>query len=206
MSQERKIQWLHSKRVITRCIPWSDEPSEETDIYMYYKHGTHQCYTLFASKAKITTYRSLKWHFLAIYFLNQEYSDDKFLEHVFRFIADKENGFTTFFISKKTLNDIIEDVFAQGGEPPVNKIRKVIFKPPAWHFTLSEKLSIVGRLIGRVKLDKTILYQCMLDINDAGQKITVKRLSSLLGVTPRTIYRHMCDTLKQEKTILNEKL
>ncbi len=206
MSQERKIQWLHDKRVITRCIPWSDEPSEQTDLYMYYKQGTYQCYTLFASKAKITTYKSLKWHLLTIYFLNQDTAEDEFLESVFRFIADKENGFVTFFIKQRVLGEMINDVFMQGGDPPVNKIRKVIFKPPAWHLTLSEKLSIVGKLIGRNKLDKSTLYQCMLDINDAGQKITVKKLSSLLGVTQRTIYRNMCDTLNKEKQILNEEL
>ena len=46
----------------------------------------------------------------------------------------------------------------------------------------------------------------MLDINDEGQKITTKKLAELLNVTQRTIYRHMCDTLRTEKQILNEEL
>jgi len=101
---------------------------------------------------------------------------------------------------------MIRDVFDQGIDAPINKVRKVIFKPAAWHLTLSEKLSIVGKLIGRNKLTKETIYQCMLDINDANEKITIEKLAKLLNVTKRTIYRHMCDTLKQEKKILNEEL
>ena len=205
MSQKRKIQWLHDRRIITRCWPWSDKPSQETDQYMYYGNGTHQCYTLFASKAKITTYKSLKWHFLVIQFLNEGESEET-LESVFRFIANKENGFVTFFMKQKILDNMIRDVFDQGIDAPINKVRKVIFKPAAWHLTLSEKLSIVGKLIGRNKLTKETIYQCMLDINDANEKITIEKLAKLLNVTKRTIYRHMCDTLKQEKKILNEEL
>ena len=205
MSHDRKIKWLHDKRVITRCWPWEDLPSQETDLYMYYEGGTYQCYTLFASKAKITTYKSLKWHFLVLQFLNEDESQE-FIESIFRFIANKENGFVTFFIKQSVLSSMIENVFAMGVSTPVNKIRKVIFKPGAWHLTLSQKLSIVGKLIGRNKLNKEMLYQSMLDINDEGQKITTKKLAELLGVTQRTIYRHMCDTLRKEKQILNEEL
>ena len=205
MSHDRKIKWLHDRRVITRCNPWSDKPSQETDLYMYYNNGTHQCYTLFASKAKITTYKSLKWHFLVLQFLNEGENED-FLRSIYTFIANKENGFVTFFIKNKVLDKMIQDVFDQGIDPPVNKLRKVIFKPAAWGLSLSDKLSIVGKLIGRNKLDKTMLYQCMLDINDEGQKITTKKLAELLNVTQRTIYRHMCDTLRTEKQILNEEL
>jgi hypothetical protein len=172
---------------------------------MYYQEGTFQCYTLFASKAKITTYKSLKWHFLVLMFLNEDETAE-FMESIFRFIADKENGFVTFFIKQTVLNSMIENVLMSHGNPPVNKMRKVIFKPAAWHLTLSEKLSIVGKLIGRNKLNKEMLYQSMLDINDEGQSITTKKLANLLNVTQRTIYRHMCDTLRTEKQILNEEL
>jgi len=205
MSHDRNIKWLHDKRVITRCWPWEDLPSKETDLYMYYEGGTYQCYTLFASKAKITTYRSLKWHFLVLMFLNEDETTE-YMESIFRFIAEKENGFVTFFIKQTVLNSMIQNVFTTHGDPPVNKMRKVIFKPAAWHLTLSEKLSIVGKLIGRNKLNKETLYQSMLDINDEGQKITTKKLAELLNVTQRTIYRHMCDTLRTEKQILNEEL
>ena len=205
MSHDRKIKWLHDKRVITRCWPWEDLPSQETELYMYYETGTYQCYTLFASKAKITTYKSLKWHFLVLQFLNEDESQE-FIESVFRFIADKENGFVTFFMKQSILNSMITNVFDAGGNTPVNKMRKVIFKPAAWHLTLSQKLSIVGKLIGRNRLNKETLYQSMLDINDEGHKITTKQLADLLGVTQRTIYRNMCDTLRKEKQILNEEL
>ena len=99
MSHDRNIKWLNDRHVIYRRDPVSDLPTVETAHYKYYEDGTHECYHLFNSKAKITTYRSLKWHFYVLYFLNQ----DKGLlpTDVYEFIADKENGFVTFFISDK---------------------------------------------------------------------------------------------------------
>ena len=208
MSQEWNIKWLNDRRIFYRCDPWSDKPTIETNLYKFYEHGTHQCYTLFASKAKITTYKSLKWHLLALFYLNQdnEYSLSPFFEHVARFIANKDNGFVTFFISEKALNDMIIDVYQNGGDPPKNKLRKIIFKPAAWPLSLSEKLSIVGTLIGRSSIDTEMIYQTMLDLHDMGKKITIGRIAGLLDCSTRTIYRHMCDDLKKEKQILNEEV
>ena len=208
MSQERNIKWLNDRRIFYRCDPWSDKPTIETNLYKFYEHGTHQCYTLFASKAKITTYKSLKWHLLALFYLNQdnEYSLSPFFEHVARFIANKDNGFVTFFISEKALNDMIIDVYQNGGDPPKNKLRKIIFKPAAWPLSLSEKLSIVGTLIGRSSIDTEMIYQTMLDLHEMGKKITIGRIAGLLDCSTRTIYRHMCDDLKKEKQILNEEV
>ena len=208
MSYDRNIKWLNDRRVIYRREPVSDIPTIETDKYMFYENGTYQHYHLFNSKAKITTYRSLKWHILVIYHLNKDnkYSLSPFFEHVARFVANKENGFVTFFISQKVLNDMINDVYKQDSEDsPKNKLRKVIFKIHSG-LNLSEKLKIVGKLIGRSKLDKEQIYECMLDLNHMGKKITVSRIAGLLDCSARTIYRHMCNDLKHEKYILNEEV
>ena len=204
MSQERNIKWLNDRRVVYRQFPINDIPTIETNKYMFFENGTYEHYSLFNTKAKITTYKSLKWHFLVLYYLNQE--NGLLPSRVYEFIADKENGFVTFFISKKVLNDMIDDVFKIGGEPPVNKIRKVIFKDYSM-LTISEKLSIVGKLIGRSsRVDVESIYQCMLDINDFGKHICISRIAGLLNVSKRTIYRHINDELKQEIKILNEEI
>jgi len=204
MSYDRNIKWLNDRRVIYRREPVNDIPTIETDQYMFYENGTYQHYHLFNSKAKITTYRSLKWHMLVLLYLNID-NDSMHLDRVFEFIANKENGFVTFFIKQKILNDMIEDVFNQGGDPPANKLRKVVFKPYSG-LNLSEKLKIVGKLIGRSKLDKEQIYECMLDLNHMGKKITISRIAGLLECSARTIYRHMCNDLKHEKYILNEEV
>ena len=204
MSQERKLKWLNNRRVIYRRDPITDIPTIETKQYKYYKNGTHECYHLFNNKAKITTYKSLKWHMLVLYYLNEELLDLEFAS-ICHFIADKENGFVTFFIKSKILHQMIKDVIAQGGDPPANKLRKVVFKPYSG-LDLSGKLKIVGQLIGRSSIDKDMIYQTMLDLNDFGKKITISRIAGLLNCSTRTVHRHMCDTLKQEKQILNEKL
>ena len=205
MSYERNLKWLNNRRIVYRRDPISDVPTIETDQYKYYENGTYQCYHLFNSKAKITTYKSLKWHMLVLYYLNEDIDDVDYFYDICRFIAKKENGFVTFFIKSRLLDDMIEDVINQGGDPPANKLRKVVFKPYSG-LDLSGKLKIVGQLIGRSSIDKEMIYETMLDLNDMGKKITIGRIAGLLDCSSRTIHRHMCDTLKQEKQKLNEEL
>ena len=213
MSQERNLKWLHDRRVRYARNPITDTPTESTDLYDYYAEGTYECYSLFRSKAKITTYKSLKWHFLVLYYLNYDgiegdhWSVEDDMTSVFKFIANKENGFVTFFIKTKILNSMIKEVFGVGDTPPRNRIRKVIFKPKAWSLTLSEKLSIVGKLIGRSKrIVEDDIYQCMLDLNDSKKKITIAKLAAMLKCTTRTIHRNMGNQLKLEKELLNNEL
>jgi len=204
MSQDRNLKWLNDRRIVYRRDPTTDVPTIETKQYKYYKDGTYQCYHLFNSKAKITTYKSLKWHMLVLYYLNQdnEYGLSPFFEHVARFIANKDNGFVTFFIKEKILDQMIIDVYNQGGDPPANKLRKVVFKPYSG-LDLSGKLKIVGQLIGRSSIDKYDIYDAMVEING---KITISKIAKLLCCSTRTVHRHMCDELKQEKQRLNEEV
>jgi len=206
MSQERNIKWLNDRRIIYRRDPTTDKPTVETKQYKYYADGTYQCYHLFNSKAKITTYKSLKWHMLVLYYLNMDNIINSDFITLARFISNKENGFVTFFIKNKLLENMIKDVLQQGGDPPANKLRKVVFKPYSG-LDLSGKLKIVGQLIGRSSnINDEVIYQTMLDINDFGKKITIGRLAGLLNCSSRTIHRHMCDELKREKLKLNEEI
>jgi len=208
MSQDRNLKWLNNRRIVYRRDPITDVPTIETEQYKYYADGTYECYHLFNSKAKITTYKSLKWHMLVLYYLNidgvdgDEISLEDDMRSVFKFIANKDNGFVTFFIKQKILNDMIEDVFNQGGDPPANKLRKVVFKPYSG-LDLSGKLKIVGQLIGRPSIDKYDIYDAMVEVDG---KITISKIAKLLSCSTRTVHRHMSDDLKREKQILNEKL
>jgi hypothetical protein len=204
MSQKRNIQWLNEQKVVYRQMPINDIATIETDKYMFFENGTYEHYCLFNTKAKITTYKSLKWHYLVLYYLNQD--NGLLPSHVYEFIADKDNGFVTFFISDKKLNAMIDDVFATGGDPPKNKLRKVIFKDFCM-LDVSQKLKIVGKLIGRKNtVDAEAIYQCMLDINELGNKITWSKVASILNCSTRTVHRNLNDSLKNEKILLNEEI
>jgi len=206
MSQERNLKWLDNKRVIYYRNPITDLPSESTDLYDYYAEGTYQCYSLFRSKAKITTYKSLKWHMLVLRYLNDNLLDIEF-SSICHFLADKDNGFVTFFIKSKVLHKMIKEVLGVGDTPPKNRIRKVIFKPAAYHLTLSEKLSIVGALIGRSKMvTQDMIYDAMLSINEKQNKITYNKLANYFNCSTRTIYRNIGNQLKLEKELLNKEL
>ena len=205
MSQiERNIKFLNDRKVVYRQMPTSDTPSLKHKYYDFYEEGTYQCYELFRSKAKITTYKSLKWHLLVLWYLNPDWDQDMF-ENYSEFIANKLNGFITFSISSKFLTNMIYEIsMLDLEEPPKNKLRKVIFNDFTG-LTTSEKLSIVGKLIGRGKLiQEDDIYQCMLNLNDDGEKITISRLASLLECSSRTIHRCMSHELKKEKELLNK--
>jgi hypothetical protein len=207
MSQyQRNLDLLNRRRVVYRREPITDVPDIENDKYMFYENGTYQCYDLFKSTAKITTYKSLKWHLIVIWYLNPSLDQDDFML-IAELIAEKTNGFVSFSMHEELLRKIVYDVsMLDLDEPPKNKLRKVIFK---LHCGLAkeEKLSIVGQLIGRSnKIHPDDIYACMIDLHDLREKITIRRLSELLRVSSRTIHRHMCIELKREKEILNQQI
>ena len=194
----RKIQWVRD--------PINDRPSMKHKDYNYYEDGTHEYYSLFRSRAKITTYKSFKWHLLVLWYLNPQLDPDDFAD-LCEYIADKSKGFITFTVPPQLLKKIIYEVsMMELDEPPKNKLRKIIFN---WHCTLSmeDKLKIVGKLIGRQKqIHPDDIYQTMIDINDMGNKITLASIAGLLDCSKRTIQRNMCEELKREKELLNQQL
>ena len=206
MSQlPRNLDYLHRRKVVYRRDP-IEPPDYENHQYMFFENGTHQAYDLFKGNAKINTYKSLKWHLLVLWYLNPQMDPDEF-NSMSEFITEKENGFTTFSISKNGLERIIHDVYmCDLDRPPTNRLRKVIFKMGSG-LDKFEKLSIVGKLIGRSKrVHPDDIYQCMIDMNDMGKKITIRRLAGLLDCSARTIHRNMCNELKREKELLNREI
>jgi len=206
MSHNRNTKYLDDKRIVYRRDPITDKPTVQATYWDHYQDGTYECYTLFASKAKITTYKSLKWHLLVIWYLNPGMDQDEFMD-VALAISAKTNGFVSFNMPPDLLRKIVYDVSMQElKEPPKNKLRKVIFKVFSG-LTKEEKLRVVGQLIGRSnKVHPDDVYQAMIDIHDLGQKITIRRISDAIHVSPRTVYRYMCEDLKREKELLNKEL
>jgi len=206
MSHERNLTHLNNRRMIYRRAPVTDIPTVETNDFMYFENGTHQCYELFRSSAKINTYRSLKWHLLVLWYLNPSMNQDDFIS-LAEYITHKPNGFVTFNVSQRLLDKVIYEVsISDLDRPPKNKLRKVIFKPFSG-LTKEQKLSIVGQLVGQSpRVCSDDIYAVMIDIHDNDKKITIRKLSELLNVSSRTIYRHMCQDLKKEKELLNQQL
>ena len=204
MSHNRNTKYLDNKRIVYKRDPITDKPTQENEVYMFYENGTYECYHLFNSKAKITTYKSLKWHLLVMWYLNPQLDQDEFME-ITEVIANKEQGFTTFAIHAELLRKMVYDIsMLDLEEPPKNKLRKVIFKPYN-RLCTEEKLRIVGELIGRSKkVHPDDIYECILSINDDGEKITIGRIAGLLDCSTRTIHRNMCHELRKEVKLLNK--
>ena len=120
------------------------------------------------------------------------------------FITHKQNGFITFEIPKNRLKSMLSNILLEDlDRPPRNRLRIIVFKDGTGLET-SEKLSIVGSIIGRGKaITQEDLYDTMLHINDNGDKITISKIAKYLNCTSRTIHRHMSDDLKKEKEKLN---
>ena len=204
--KERNLEFLNKRRVIYRRAPINDKPTLEFEWGNFYENGTNECYELFRSKAKIPTYKALKWHLYVLWYLNPS-MDQNELEKIARYICDKNNGFVTFNVSEQLLQNMMYDVSLQDLEtPPHNKSRKIIFKDNSG-LSLTEKLSIVGKMIGKTKkVTESDIYDAMLYTNDLGQKITIKNLANYFDCTTRTIHRNMSNELKKEKELLNKEL
>ena len=200
----RNLNYFNNNRIVYKRDPITDKPTHETKQYMFFEQGTYECYHLFTSKAKITTFKSLKWHLLVLWYLNPQLDQDQFMV-VAEIIAHKPNGFTSFAIHADLLRKIVYEVsMLDLDKPPRNKLRKVIFKYDS-KLTKEEKLSIVGGLIGRSKrIHEDDIYQCMLDIHDMGKKIVITQLALWLECSTRTIHRNMSEELKREKELLNK--
>ena len=204
MSHERNLKYLNDNRIVYRRMPITDKPDVEATYWDHYIDGTYECYELFRSKAKINTYKSLKWHLLVIWYLNPQLDQDM-LESIAHVIANKDHGFITFTIPNQLLKRIIYEVsMCDLEEPPKNKLRKVIFKQST-PLSKEDKLRIVGSLIGRSKrVHQDDIYECMIDLNDMGKNITIGRIAGLLDCSTRTIHRNMCQELRKEKELLNK--
>ena len=206
MSHNRNTKYLDDKRIVYRRDPITDKPTVQATYWNHYQDGTYECYTLFASKAKITTYKSLKWHLLVIWYLNPQLDQEEFMK-IAEVIANKEQGFTTFTIHPELLRKMVYDIsMLDLEEPPKNKLRKVVFKMIS-PLTTEDKLRIVGELVGRSKrIHPDDIYQCMLDLHDAGKKIVVTQLALWLECSTRTIHRNLDVALRREIKLLNQQL
>jgi len=204
MSHERNLKYLNNNRIVYRRDPILDMPDEETKDYKLYTNGTHECYELFRSKAKITSFKSLKWHLLVLWYLNDHITKRMFLK-LGKHITNKSNGFITFVIDENRLVDMVESLWSQDlDKPPKNRLRKIIFKDNC-KLDRIEKLKLVGKVLGRgKKASESDMYEAMLYMHDVRKKITVKSLATQLQVTTRTIFRNMSSSLKEEKQRLND--
>ena len=199
----RAMKYLHDKRIVYRRYS-SDKPTTSYEWGWYYAEGTYGYYSLFNTKAKINTYRSLKWHLLVLWYLNPDMDKTQFSE-LASVITHKPNGFTTFNLTANMLKEIINDVYLQDLEqPPKNKLRKIVFKDGCG-LTIKEKLSIVGQIIGRGKtITQEDIYEAMIWVyHETPGIITINKIAKVLGCTPRTIHRNMGEELRQEKQLLN---
>ena len=202
----RNLKYFNNNYIVYKRNPITDKPTYETKKYMFFEQGTYECYHLFTSKAKITTFKSLKWHLLVLWYLNPQLDQDQFMK-VAEILTDKRNGFTSFKIHEDLMRKIVYEVsMLDLDEPPKNKLRKVIFKYGN-NMCKEEKLRIVGQLIGRSKkIHKDDIYELMLALNHSGWKITISRLAIRLNCSTRTIHRYMCTELRREKELLNQQL
>jgi hypothetical protein len=202
---ERNTNYLMKRKVIYRRDPISDIPTETFEWGAFYQEGTYQCYNLFASKAKINTYKSLKWHLYTLWYLNPQMNPDSFTE-LARVICDNINGFVTFNVSEQLIQSMVYDVSLMDLEkPPPNKLRKIIFKDFCG-LDMRQKLSIVGQMVGRKKLSDSEIYEAMVMLHDNNEKITITKLATYLKCSTRTVHRNIGNELKKEKELLNQQL
>ena len=142
-----------------------------------------------------------------MWYLNQEMTHLQF-DTLARFVANKKMGYITFNCPKNIIDKMIEEInlIDFDSDRPKNKPRKVIFRDNSGLNT-KQKQQIIGKLIGKQKkATPEDIYEAMLTINDNKEKITIKKIATILNVSTRTIYRNISNGLVREKILLNEKI
>jgi hypothetical protein len=197
----RNLKYLNNNRIIYQKYS-DDKPTHSFYWGWFYQEGTYDYYSLFNSKAKINSYKSLKWHLLTLWYLNPQLTMDEFKE-LAEYICYKNNGFITFNVPNQILQSMIYEVYMEDlDQPPKNRLRKIVFKNGSG-LSIKQKLSIVGKIIGKSKaIKQDDIYEAMLYIHEH-EKITISKLAKILKCTNRTIHRHMGEELKREKELLN---
>jgi len=148
MSHIRNLEYLHRRKIVYRRSPTTDKPTEVYSWGSYCVDGTYDCYSLFNTKAKINSYKSLKWHLLTLWYLNPKLTMDEFRD-LSEYICYENNGFITFEVPEQIFNNMIYEVYMEDlDRPPKNRLRKIVFKDGTGLST-SDKLSIVGTIIGK---------------------------------------------------------
>ena len=157
----RNLTYLNNNRIVYRRYS-SDDPTDSFDWGWYYAEGTYGYYSLFNTKAKINSYKSLKWHLLTLWYLNPQLTMDEF-KNLAEYICYEKNGFITFEVPQQILNNMIYEVYMEDlDQPPKNRLRKIVFKDGTGLST-SEKLSIVGTIAGKGKsIKEDDIYDAML--------------------------------------------
>ena len=200
MSQ-RAMKYLNDNRIVYR--KYSDDiPTKVFNWGWYYEDGTYGYYSLFNTKAKITSYKSLKWHLLVLWYLNPQLTMDEFKD-LAEYISNKDKNFITFTVPDQILKNVIYEVYMEDLErPPKNKLRKIVFKDGSG-LSVNEKLKIVGKIMGSGKsVNQDDIYDAMLMIHE-NEIITIAKIASVLKCTTRTIHRNMGEELRREKELLN---
>jgi len=203
---ERRLDILRQRKLIWRRGPTTDKPTETHTWGWYYKNGTYQNYVLFKQKNKITTMNMFIWHLRVLWYLNPGLDIDQFTS-LCRLLADKVNGFVMHSFKETAIAYAVDNVYNSDlDKPPQNSSRKIIFKE--YHgLTKKQQARISGKY---AKLGTGIgpedIYEEMLKLNEDKIRITINILASNLKCTKRTIHRNLDDTLRVEKTELNNKL
>ena len=148
---ERNLKYLNDNRILYRRDPINDVPTKQYNWGWYYENGTFECYALFRSKAKITTYKSLKWHLIVLWYLNQEMTHFQF-NTLAKIVANKINGYITFNCPTNIIDKMIEEIslIDFDSDAPKNKMRKIIFRDNSGLNT-KQKQQIIGNNIKSYK-------------------------------------------------------
>lgn len=197
------MKFLHDRGIVYKRNPISDVPTASYPWGDFYEYGTYQYFSLFQSRAKINTYKSLKWHLCVLWYLNDHLYEEDF-EQIAWVVSQKENGFTTFSPDQEDFQKIFEAIkVIDLNNPPRPKVRKLIFKDNI-DISFKEKMKIVGSMIGRTSITPDDIYHVIEELHDGNTRITVGKIAEALGCSTRTVHRHLTPELKKYKSELNK--
>lgn len=172
--------------------------------YLHFPEGVEH-YHLYRSTRKINTFAELQYIGEKFVYLNPDF-DIELTKRLFVALSDRESGHIIRTYSAERVEGMIEFVHNQQKKPFCPRLRKIVFNPSVM-ISKSEKMQIVGELIGRKERpENEEIEETISELYVNFERITIKRVASELNTTPYLIRAFFDDSVMKSIKNANKEI
>lgn len=172
--------------------------------YVYFPEGIPY-YSLYRTKRKINSFSELEYVAEKFIHLNPEFNLQKMIS-LFVELSDRESGHIIRTYSQDRVTDMVYRVYDAKKQPYVPRLRKIIFNPSK-NLSRSQKMEIVGNLIGRKSsISKEDMLLILEDLYMSKERISVSKIAELTDTSRYIITKSIDDEIRGKMINLNQKI
>lgn len=189
------FNYTRHKIIMESCFTFSGE------IYLFFPEGVPY-YRLYRTSRKINSFAELEYVAEKFVYLNPEFDFD-LMKRLFLELSDRSSGHVIRTYGSDRVEHMVERVYEKKKVPYCPKLRKIIFNPTK-RLTKSEKMKIVGKLIGgKPRLSEEDLMMIITDMRENKIKITITKIAELTDKTKHIVNQSVTEKIRNTITQYN---